>query len=65
MPHNNSLQKSTLTSLGRLSTDVRFYMKGLNMKRLNGWARLGIVLSVAWVAISSYVYIDEIFNHPS
>lgn len=40
-------------------------MKGLNMKRLNGWARIGVVLSVAWVAISSYVYVDEIFNHPS
>jgi len=35
------------------------------MKRLNGWVRLGIVLSTAWVLLVSYIYVDELLHHPS
>ena len=35
------------------------------MNKLNGWARLGIVLSVAWLTLMSFVYFNEIISHPS
>ncbi len=35
------------------------------MRRLNGWVRLGIVLSTVWVASATFVYVNEITNHPS
>lgn len=35
------------------------------MKRLTGWTRLGIVLSLAWIILTSIVYVNEIYNHPS
>ncbi len=35
------------------------------MTRLNGWIRLGIVTSAAWIALATFVYVTEIVNHPS
>jgi hypothetical protein len=35
------------------------------MKKLNGWVRLGIVVSVIWALSATFIYVDEIVNHPS
>lgn len=35
------------------------------MTRLNGWVRLGIVMSTVWIALATFVYVNEIINHPS
>ena len=32
---------------------------------INGWQRLGIVVSVAWLLIASWAYFYELKNHPS
>ncbi len=36
-----------------------------DMRKLNGWVRLGIVLSAAWMALTTFTYFNEIVNHPS
>ena len=36
-----------------------------SMKKINGWARLGIVLSVVWLAGTSFAYFNEIISYPS
>ena len=33
--------------------------------RLNGWQRIGMVLSAAWVLITSGAYLFELNNYPS
>jgi hypothetical protein len=33
--------------------------------RINGWNRLGIVLSAAWLLVASWAYFYELNNHPS
>lgn len=33
--------------------------------RLNGWQRIGVLLSVVWLLASSWAYFYEINNHPS
>jgi hypothetical protein len=33
--------------------------------RINGWQRLGILISVAWLLATSWAYFDELWNNPS
>ena len=33
--------------------------------RINGWQRLGIILSAVWLIVSSWAYFHELNNHPS
>ena len=33
--------------------------------KMNGWQRLGIVISAVWLLIGTFAYFHEISNHPS
>jgi hypothetical protein len=34
-------------------------------KKTNGWIKFGFALSIAWIAFASFIYFDELINHPS
>lgn len=35
------------------------------MDKLHGWIRVGAVVSAAWIALTTFTYVNEIANHPS
>lgn len=53
-----------LTPTYHAGINKAFTQLGLLM-RINGWQRLGILISVAWLLATSWAYFDELWNQPS